>query len=73
MRFARKQGVIKGGLWHQGESDTVTQVLVDGYEAKLTWVIADVRAAAEDPLPPFAIGNLPSFMARARIINPVSR
>lgn len=61
MKFAQAQGVIKGVLWHQGESDTVTVALLDAYEGKLRGLMADVRAEANDPHLPFAIGNLAEF------------
>ena len=41
-RLALEQGTIKGILWHQGESDTVTDERADSYEEKLHRLIADV-------------------------------
>jgi len=61
LQFARTQGVIRGVLWHQGESDTVTPALVDSYEMKLRTLIADIRQEAADPHLPFVIGNLAEF------------
>ena len=59
--FAKTQGVIKGVLWHQGESDTVNAVLSDQYEGKLHQLVHDLRADLADPALPFIVGNLAEF------------
>lgn len=61
MKFAMKQGIIHGILWHQGESDTVNTVLVDSYDGKLRGLITDVRLESGNPKLPFVIGNLAEF------------
>ena len=60
-RFAATQGVIKGVLWHQGESDTVAQARADAYEQKLHRLIADVREDLANDRLPFIVGNLAEF------------
>ncbi len=75
---AQKQGVIRGVLWHQGESDSATPQLADAYEGKLRGLMADVREGAGNPHLPFVIGNLAEFYgvnpghgARIALINQV--
>jgi hypothetical protein len=79
-RFARKQGVIKGVLWHQGESDTVNAARADSYEKKLHTLIADLRKDLGDKRLPFIVGNLAEFYGtgkdhskpeRIRLINQI--
>jgi len=53
-----EMGTIKGILWHQGESDTVTDERADGYEEKLHQLIADVRADFGIRDLPFIAGDL---------------
>jgi len=60
-RFAMSQGVIKGVLWHQGESDTVNPADADAYEQKLRQLVADLRADLADGQLPFIAGNLAEF------------
>ncbi|MGQ7871024.1 sialate O-acetylesterase [Sunxiuqinia sp. sy24] len=78
--FAQKKGKIKGILWHQGESDSITEELAEGYEGKLHQLIADLRADLNIPDLPFIVGNLAEFYGtseehntpeRARRINQV--
>lgn len=60
-RFAKTRGVIKGVLWHQGESDTVSRTRTDSYEKKLHQLIADLRKDVGDGHLPFIVGNLAEF------------
>lgn len=48
-------GVIRGMLWHQGESDSNS---LDSYQGRLETLIGDVRTLVGDPLLPFVIGEL---------------
>ena len=57
-RLALAQGTIKAILWHQGESDTVTDERADSYEEKLHQLIADVREDLKAPNLPFIVGDL---------------
>jgi len=59
--FAATQGVIKGVLWHQGESDTVSQAKADSYGQKLHRLVADVREDLKNEKLPFIVGNLAEF------------
>ena len=57
-QLALEMGTIKGVLWHQGESDTVTHERADSYENKLHQLIVDVRAELRSPDLPFIVGDL---------------
>lgn len=65
-KYAMTQGIIKGVLWHQGESDTVSQAKVDSYDQKLQQLIADVRKDLSDDKLPFIIGNLAEFYGTSK-------
>lgn len=80
--FAKKHGVIKGVLWHQGESDTVNPSVANSYEVKLHQLIKDIRADIKNPNLPFIVGNLAEFYgtgrahkapARVKMINQVKQ
>ncbi len=51
---AREDGVLKGVLWHQGESDAHDEA----YMEKLAALIADLRTDLGDPNLPFVAGQL---------------
>lgn len=57
---ALNAGVLKGILWHQGESDS-TEALAPGYEAKLHDLIARFRAELKAPEAPFIAGQMGQF------------
>ncbi len=61
MRWAARQGVMKGVLWHQGESDTVTEGLAGTYAKKLEQLVSDLRQDLDDPNLPFIAGDLAEF------------
>jgi len=65
-RHAMTQGVVKGVLWHQGESDTVTQPKTDSYAQKLHQLIADLRKDLANDKLPFIAGNLAEFYGTGR-------
>lgn len=60
-KYAQKNGLIKGVLWHQGESDTVNEELANAYESKLHQLISDIRTDLNIPELPFIVGNLAEF------------
>ncbi len=60
-RFAQTQGVIKGVLWHQGESDTISLARSQSYEKKLHQLIEDIRRDLKRPRLAFIAGNLAEF------------
>jgi hypothetical protein len=57
-KLALEMGTIKGVLWHQGESDTVTDERADSYEPKLHQLVADVRTDLGIRDLPFIVGDL---------------
>ncbi len=59
--FASSRGIVKGVLWHQGESDTTSQVKADSYEQKLHQLVADLRKDLKNENLPFVAGNLAEF------------
>src|SRR5262245_17184140 len=59
-RLAMKDGVLKGILWHQGESDS-TAALASTYESKLHRLIARFRTELNAPDVPFIVGQLGQF------------
>jgi Carbohydrate esterase, sialic acid-specific acetylesterase len=61
MRWASQQGTLEGVLWHQGESDTVTQDLSGSYAKKLDQLVTDLRKDLDQPKLPFIAGNLAEF------------
>ncbi len=71
--FANTYGVIKGVLWHQGESDTVSTKLADAYETKLHQLIADLRKDLNNDKLPFIVGNLAEFYGTGRDHNSPER
>jgi hypothetical protein len=57
---AKKDGVLKGILWHQGESDSKPELAQD-YNEKLLKVIQRFRKELDDPALPFIIGQMGQF------------
>jgi Carbohydrate esterase, sialic acid-specific acetylesterase len=73
-KFAREHGgVIKGVLWHQGESDTVDEGLSSAYEKKLHALINDLRNDLQIPNLPFIAGNLAEFYGTGKDHNAPQR
>lgn len=62
-RAAAKDGVIRGVLWHQGESDTEDQKNAESYEARLTAMFKELRADLGSPNLPIVVGQLGDFLA----------
>lgn len=59
-RKAMQSGVLKGIVWHQGETDC-TNKGVKGYDDKLIDLIAGFRKDFNDAKLPFVAGELPAF------------
>ena len=62
-KTASKDGVIKGMIWHQGESDSDKQANADSYGTRLTGMIADLRKDLGQPELPIVVGQLGEFLA----------
>jgi hypothetical protein len=71
--FAEQKGIIKGVLWHQGESDTVTKELANLYEKKLHQLIKDIRLDLGILNLPFIVGNLAEFYGTGKDHNKPQR
>lgn len=71
--FAQNKGEIKGVLWHQGESDTVTEELANTYETKLHQLINDIRTDLNLTELPFVVGNLAEFYGTGKDHNSTER
>lgn len=59
--WAKKQGVLKALLWHQGESDTVSSEQAGLYESRLLNLIKDIRDDLGEPDLKVIVGNLAEF------------
>ncbi|SIR32229.1 sialate O-acetylesterase [Maribacter ulvicola] len=71
--FAENEGIIKGVLWHQGESDTVNEELANSYEDKLHQLIIDLRSDLNKPKLAFIVGNLAEFYGTGKDHNSKER
>ncbi|SHG30638.1 protein of unknown function [Fodinibius roseus] len=68
IKEAMKSGVIKGVLWHQGESDKDPSN-ASQYVAKLTTLIERLRTEVNNPELPFVAGELGRFITTSENIN----
>jgi len=59
-RAAMQSGVLKGIIWHQGESDSKPEK-IQVYQAKLEKLIADFRRDLGDEKLPFVVAKLGDF------------
>jgi hypothetical protein len=59
-RIAMQSGVVKGIIWHQGESDSKPE-LAKIYQARLEELIAKFRREFSDDDLPFVVGKLGDF------------
>jgi len=62
-KTASKDGVIKGMIWHQGESDTEKPEPADSYGTRLADMIKDLRKDLRQPELPVVVGQLGDFLA----------
>ena len=60
VRQAKEYGVIKGILWHQGESDA-NEKDIPHYKHRLSLLLAEFRGVAGDDKLPVLLGELGSF------------
>ncbi|QOD59744.1 sialate O-acetylesterase [Polaribacter haliotis] len=61
VEVAKTYGIIKGVLWHQGESDTNNQILIDNYGKNLYSLFAKFRQFAGNEELPIIVGELGSY------------
>jgi len=67
---AMKKGVIKGLLWHQGESDTSPEKSATYFE-KLEILISRIRKECNNPDLPVVVGELGLFKDNRKVINEI--
>lgn len=60
-RLAQRDGLLRGILWQQGESDS-TESRAPLYEQRLRDLIANFRRDLNAPALPFVLGGLPPFL-----------
>ena len=62
--YAMNYGVLKGIIWHQGETEaqTINQEKLSTYAAKLAILISSLRQDLGSPNLPFVAGTLASFL-----------
>ena len=73
IQWASRQGVLKGVLWHQGESDTVDATLAGAYEGKLHQLIRNLRQDTGVAGLPFIAGDLAGFYGTGKDHNSPAR
>ena len=64
-KTAQQAGVIKGILWHQGESDSGKAETAKIYEQQLHAMITAWRKDLKNPIVPVVVGELGQFWKRA--------
>jgi hypothetical protein len=62
-KAASKDGVVKGMIWHQGETDSEKQANADSYGTRLALMIQDLRRDLGQPELPVVVGQLGEFLA----------
>lgn len=75
-RLAMRSSKFSGFLWHQGESDAITEDTVAEYKAQLVKFIKDIRADLNAEELPFIMGELSHSVspdwARAELIEEIN-
>ena len=61
-KAALAAGILKGILWHQGESDCDKKENAESYQQRLTQMFQDLRADLEAPEVPIVVGQLGEFL-----------
>ena len=64
IRHAMKSGVLKGILWHQGESDSGKKATAAVYEEKLHALVERFRTELNAKDVPFVVGQMGQFAER---------
>lgn len=66
IKQAMQKGIIKGVIWHQGESDSKD---INGYLTKLKQLILTIREVVQNPDLPFVVGELGRYNDSYQAIN----
>jgi Carbohydrate esterase, sialic acid-specific acetylesterase len=61
-RLAMRDGMLKGIIWHQGESDSGAATNANTYGDRLSRMIQDIRADLGTPNLPFVVGQIGEFL-----------
>jgi hypothetical protein len=61
-RLAMREGMLKGIIWHQGESDSSAATNANTYGDRLSRMIQDIRADLGTPNLPFVVGQIGEFL-----------
>ena len=69
-KLAMKDGILKGILWHQGESDCSPEKTVS-YSGKLQKLVQALRRELQSPYLPFIAGEIPEFRDSCSPLNKV--
>lgn len=59
---AMRDGLLRGILWHQGESDASAEETASSYNQRLTKMVGDLRKQLGAPTAPFIAGELGRFL-----------
>jgi len=62
VELAMQAGILKGVLWHQGESDSSSPTLASSYEARLKQMFENLRVDLGSPDLPIVVGQLGEFV-----------
>ncbi len=71
-RIAMKEGVIKGVLWHQGESDSGKPETAQAYAKNLDAMITALRKDFDAPALPIVVGQLGDFYGEGANVTTVN-
>jgi hypothetical protein len=61
-RLAMREGILKGIIWHQGESDSGMATNANSYSDRLSRMIQDIRADLGTPDLLFVVGQIGEFL-----------
>ncbi|MFT3782090.1 MAG: sialate O-acetylesterase [Nibricoccus sp.] len=65
-KLAAQAGLLKGVLWHQGETDSEKQANAEGHEEHLKQMFADLRQDLNAPDLPIIVGQLGTFLSKEK-------
>lgn len=69
--FAQKNGILKGILWHQGESDAHDD-LIPNYQNNLLKIFTEFRVFSNNPTLPIFVAELGSYFPEQELWNKIN-
>ena len=69
IKAAMQYGIVKGIIWHQGESNSGSEARAQGYLDKLIVLIGRMRELTGKPQLPFVAGELGRYRENFQLIN----